>query len=157
MATAVVVQVPEPADRGVVGIVKDDGAGQVPGGIVGSSSVDRANGAVVAVGVAVVGRSGIAGRRGAVATAAVPVPERGDRGVVGIAEADGAGEVSRRVVGPSSVDRAKGAVIAAGLAGRRVAVAAAFVPVAENQQQQSNRSRPWRAYVMALPLQCRSR
>ena len=132
---------PESAGGGLVGIAKDDGTGQVPGEIVGSSSVDRANGAVVAVGVAVVVRSGISGRPFAVAAASVPVPEPGDRGVVSITEADGAGGVPRRVVGPFSVDRAKGDVVAAGaaavvrsgLAGRpvAVAVAAAFVPVAE--------------------------
>ena len=64
----------------------------MPSGIVGSSSVNRANGAVVAVGVAVVVRSGIA-----VADAAIPVLEPGNRGTVGIAEADGAEEVPRKV------------------------------------------------------------
>ena len=66
----------------------------MPGGIGGSFSVDRANGAVVAVGVAVMVRSGIA-----VADAAVPVPEPSDRGIVGIAEVDGAGQVPREVHG----------------------------------------------------------
>ena len=58
----------------------------------GSSSVDRANGAVDAVGVVVVVRSGIA-----VADAAVLVAEPGDRGIVDIAEVEGAGEVPREV------------------------------------------------------------
>ena len=106
---------PEPANGGLVGITESYGAGEVLGGVVGSSSVNRAKGAAVAAGVAALVQSRFSGRPVAVATA-VPVSKPANGGLVVIAEGDGSGEVLRGVAGASSVDLAKGAVVAAAMA-----------------------------------------